>query len=86
MSDEQNAPAPLTVEAALVELRGMFPDRFIRVHESRSAVYDERDNETRLENPVAFVTMLGDGSPGSFNAPTLTEVMQQVRQWKENQQ
>lgn len=72
----------LTVEAALKELREMFPVLTATVNVYASWMFDRRDKD--------FVTVRLFGAVKSphtieFNAHTLDDVMAQVRQWKEAQ-
>lgn len=68
----------LTVEAALAELREIFPGKFIKVYSQDGIVYDETTDDTHYTDRRAFIIVIG---VMDFNGATLTEAMQAVREW-----
>jgi hypothetical protein len=72
--NELTAPAPLTIEQALVELREMFPDCWIRI--DRSLRYQPEVNA----EPYSLVTISIDKFVDDFECATLDLAMNQVRQ------
>ena len=75
-----------TVEAALIELREMFPDaKFVTISGDYTSRYDHQLKvSTRIQVGGNWKTETG----GRFftSASTLAEAMDQVRKWKESQQ
>jgi hypothetical protein len=70
------ATGETTVEAALAELREVFPNNFIRVRTVIERVCDEKEGEEFDREHRAWVLVMNHGE---FHGPTLADCMAQVR-------
>jgi hypothetical protein len=74
--DAPCATGETTVEAALDELREMFPKTFIRVRSTTEIEYNEYADQASYRERFAYILVL---KQGEFPAQTLADCMAQVR-------
>jgi hypothetical protein len=77
--------APPSVESVLAELREMFPNTYCYIRSNGSGHVRFDNGEIYTTQGVEIHVQRRKDDDLHFNYGTLTEAMQQVRQWKENQ-